>query len=611
MDNNGVNEVFNKYNVDQIVVPEVVKEDLLSIIEEKLSKVGFYYRVAYRVKTSDSILNKLLLKQYRIEGSPNEHKKMQDLVGIRVILYYEDDVEICKDLLDTIFSTPGVWETTEASEYEFKASKVNGIFKLPAYLSKNISNPMLSDYIDDTFEIQVRTNSFEGWHEIEHDTRYKGSAFGGNEALARKMNSILATYELCDDSMVGLIEDLGHHHYKNKNWNDMLRCHYRLKFENEPLHPYVEEIFNSDKELAKKFYKFKRANLINQLCLNVYGKQAELTVTNIVRIVNQIGPNDDRLNDAFVKIELEKKEGNSFNRRRRFEPFKTLGQYKVFHAKTDIDLNNLSIEDAFRKASNLIYSWVNSRFNEVFTDIPEEVASYSNTSPGYSVMVSYNPEKLEFVEKTTHLDSNVATRLWISDASIKKIDNRLEFEVTNRYAEPEDRFRDTDNILFSRPNFYGEIADNIGICDVEKLKEAVKYVDNNEDYDNLVKLIKNDERRFPVVIFNAEGDWIDEFDINYFAYLVGYYSHIKMFSNKDQARRFANDFGLNMTEYVNSITVCYPRKDPITSYNSDIMDSSYEVIKFDKKKYWNETGCRAFRRQLVADIRENNIIDRD
>jgi hypothetical protein len=208
------------------------------------------------------------------------------------------------------------------------------------------------------------------------------------------------------------------------------------------------------------------------------------------------------------------------------------------------------------------------------------------------------------------LDSNVATRLWISDAYIRKNGDRLEFEVTNRYAEPEDRFRDSDNILFSRPNFYGEIADNIGICDVEKLKEAVKYVDNNEDFENLVSLINNKDRRFPVVVFNAEGDWIEEFDINYFAYLVGYYSHIKMFSNKDQARRFANDFGLNMTEYVNSITVFYPDKEPITSYNSDIMDSSYEVIKFEKKKYWNETGCRAFRRQLVADIRENNIIDR-
>lgn len=46
----------------------------------------------------------------------------------------------------------------------------------PGYLAKTIVNPMLSDYIDDTFEVQVRTNSFEGWHEIEHDLRYKGSA---------------------------------------------------------------------------------------------------------------------------------------------------------------------------------------------------------------------------------------------------------------------------------------------------------------------------------------------------------------------------------------------------------------------------------------------------
>lgn len=49
----------------------------------------------------------------------------------------------------------------------------------------------------------------------------KDSAFGiGNEALARKMNSILATLELCDDSIVQLLEDLGHQHYKDKLWCD-------------------------------------------------------------------------------------------------------------------------------------------------------------------------------------------------------------------------------------------------------------------------------------------------------------------------------------------------------------------------------------------------------
>ena len=49
---------------------------------------------------------------------------MQDLIGIRIILYYADDVEIVKNFLDTIFSMPGVWNTTEANEYEFRAMKL-------------------------------------------------------------------------------------------------------------------------------------------------------------------------------------------------------------------------------------------------------------------------------------------------------------------------------------------------------------------------------------------------------------------------------------------------------------------------------------------------------
>ena len=59
---NEVNELFTKENVEKIYVPDIVKDDLLSIIEEKLKKAGFYYRVAYRVKAPDSMLDKLILK---------------------------------------------------------------------------------------------------------------------------------------------------------------------------------------------------------------------------------------------------------------------------------------------------------------------------------------------------------------------------------------------------------------------------------------------------------------------------------------------------------------------------------------------------------------------
>ena len=82
-----VNELFCRECVEQIYVPDVVRVDLLSIIEEKLKKAGFYYRIAYRVKAVDSTVDKLQFKDYRRPGTENEDKKMQDLIGIRIILW--------------------------------------------------------------------------------------------------------------------------------------------------------------------------------------------------------------------------------------------------------------------------------------------------------------------------------------------------------------------------------------------------------------------------------------------------------------------------------------------------------------------------------------------
>ncbi|MDO5403801.1 MAG: hypothetical protein Q4F11_10230 [Eubacteriales bacterium] len=601
--------MFCRENVEQIIVPEIVKVDLLSILEEKLKKAGFYYRVAYRVKAVDSMVDKLIFKDYRRPGTENEDKKMQDLVGIRIILYFTDDLAICRSLLDTLFSEPGQWETTENNEYEFKAMKINGIFKMPAYLSKTIINPMLADYVDDTFEIQVRTNSFEGWHEIEHDLRYKGSAFGiGNEVLARKMNSILATYELCDDSIVGLLEDLGHQHYKDKKWGDMIRCHYRLKLDNEKIAPEIMKIFDENTELAKCFFKFPRQKAVEQLWKNTSDRGYALTVNTIVKIVNQLGPNDDKLKEFFSSKENGQNVDFDGGRRKKFEPFKRLGMYPVFQAHTYIDLSNLSMEDAFRKAAGYIYSWVNSRFADVYPDLPESVASYIGRYPGYSVEVEYNQEELLFRESTSHLDSKIATRVWISNAVVKKEGERLLFTVTNEYAEPVERFRDNENVLFSRPNFYGEIADNIGICDVVRLRESVTHIENEEGYEEMNNLINAKNRKFAVVVFMAEDErWIDKFDVNYFAYLVGYYAHIKVVDNPQMCERFADEYGLDRSQYKDSITVFYSDKKYQTSYKKDIQETTFEVIKLEQKKYWNENGCRAYRRQLVSQIREDNV----
>ncbi len=613
--NKNINELFCKENVEQIHVPEIVRTDLFNIIEEKLKKAGFYYRIAYRVKAVDSTVDKLIFKDYRRPGTENEDKKMQDLIGIRIMLYFVDDVVICRNLLDTLFIEPGIWETTETTEYEFKAMKVNGIFKLPGYLAKTIVNPVLSDYIDDTFEVQVRTNSFEGWHEIEHDLRYKGSVFGeGNEALARRMNSILATFELCDDSLVKILEDLGHQHYKDHKWGDMIRCHYRLKLNNDLMSQEIVDVFNEDTELAKVFFKFPRNDAITKLWNNTldYSQIPELSVDYIVRIVNEIGPKDERLFKAFAQIDSRTKtDDNQAVKHKKFEPFRTLGKYVVFQSNTTIETANLGMNEAFRKAAGYIYAWVKSRYNNCLSNLPETVGNYDGSEPGYSVKIVYDEEKTYFEEVSTHIDSKIASRIWISRAVIKNDDGKLSFYVVNEYAEPSERYRDNENVLFSRPNFYGEIADNIGIIDVDKLRENVFNVDK-DSYNDLKSLIESKDRMFPVVVFAGDHDaWMNEFDIDFFAKLVGYYCHVRIIQDTDVSSEFAEDFKLDKDNIDKSITVFYRGKEPKTSYKSDILDTTFEVIKLEQKKYWNENGCRAYRRQLVSEIREDNARQAD
>lgn len=221
------------------------------------------------------------------------------------------------------------------------------------------------------------------------------------------------------------------------------------------------------------------------------------------------------------------------------------------------------------------------------------------------MLVDYDEGKCYFKEYTTHFDTRISSRIWISEAVVKKDEKGLLFTVLNEYAEPKERYRDNENILFSRPNFYGEIADNIGICDVVRLRESVHHVDT-ENAAEMDSLIANPDRNFPVIVFMAaDKEWTEKFDVDYFSYLVGYYAHI-MFVEKAESEAFAHKYGLH-AGYEDSITVFYPGEAPQTSYKSDILETRFEVIKLEQKKYWNEFGCRAYRRQLVSQIREKNV----
>ena len=121
---------------------------------------------------------------------------MQDYFGIRVALYFHDDIPICKEIIKKHFQVVGESITKHDSK-TFSPVILNLVCNIPEDTLSLIDSNLWRDFpFDQTFEIQIRTIFSEGWHEIDHDIRYKCKEdWAQHQDLDRNLNGILATLE--------------------------------------------------------------------------------------------------------------------------------------------------------------------------------------------------------------------------------------------------------------------------------------------------------------------------------------------------------------------------------------------------------------------------------
>ena len=80
-------EKIKQMDIDMLELPNRPMNDLISGIEMYLQKAGLYFRIFGRIKSPASIAEKIKRKGYCKTGG-----HMQDLIGIRIALYFSDDV---------------------------------------------------------------------------------------------------------------------------------------------------------------------------------------------------------------------------------------------------------------------------------------------------------------------------------------------------------------------------------------------------------------------------------------------------------------------------------------------------------------------------------------
>ena len=463
--------IFTKEELNRKVkVPAVVEQDLKRIVSDRLEQCGLYFRCFSRIKTATSMAKKFELKEY------GQERKLQDLVGVRINLYFDDDIAICQGIMERTFELLE-WSTSERNEEEFKPAKLNGVFRMPRYLKEKISSDTWDMCIDDTFEIQIKTIFFEGWHEIEHDMRYKGEELWKDyKGFSRHFNSILATLELCDKSMVTLFEDLGHAMYKTGKWSDMIKSHFRVKLDDTPMYPEVEQLLDESGQnggnMAKRLYKAKREKLIDALLSR--NRKIPINVNTIIAVINECDIHDNRLTAIFREHDVYNDGREESIAESRHYEMPPLVRYPVFQMCTRVDGSRMKTDQEitpqllFDHAGDSIYRWVVQKYGALF-DMPQETGSYTGDQMAYHVAIRHDREQRHMTMHVRHVDLEVGGRIWYSEAELEDRNGEIYLKAINGYAEPAHenmlpgQENDASVNFFSYPGFYKAIVDNIGI----------------------------------------------------------------------------------------------------------------------------------------------------
>lgn len=587
---------------DQIEFTELeeIRIQLANEIQKIFDGTGMYFQILSRTKTSKSIASKLNSGKYENDG-----KHIQDIVGIRIVFYYFDDIKIAKNILEHVFNIVDDWSESNNDVDKFKAIKRNGVFNIPEECFKLYTEKMWDLPIDKTFEIQLRTMFFEGWHEIEHDMRYKksdslGDLWHDNYGLSRMLNCVLANLELCDWSLVNLFDQLADSHYNAGKLELMIKSKFRLKMKDEKLDSHLLAILKERPELAYRFFGCTRNQLIHELLKH---EAPVITPSYIIRMLNDAIVKDEEIASACEKIQWKKSERLQIR-----NEFVRLKRYPAYNYDVTIKHNDSrALEEEAQRVASIIYRWAYDRFKNVF-NMSENVCDFQSEAPGYKLAVKVDTEKMKFSLYAMHMDVERSETLWNVYADYYEVEGRLHFSVKcncdSRNSIPKAE-------IFKRPYFVKEIYSQFGFEDIVVLDDDIKWLRTKEEYKNINELINNKNRKLPVIVVCQYGEEKDNtlIKISSFVKIVCEYAHIYCVE-KNLFEQYSSLVNISSEKLNGSIAVFWKNGvNPSNDFygSEQIMNSQFDFNRFVFSD--GQIFDKAFRRKLLQIIKEHNRLD--
>ena len=180
---------YASYTPDFVTALARIEEKLKTVI--KVSSVPTYKS---RVKSFSSYYRKLLRTLPKDVATTTDLPVITDIIGIRIICAFLEDLRLVERILQTEFSVYEVERKgADRTFREFGYESTHILLAIPPELKKDLKLPK-----DLIFEIQVRTILQDAWAEVEHELVYKSEFSPFDLPLKRKLASINASLSLAD-----------------------------------------------------------------------------------------------------------------------------------------------------------------------------------------------------------------------------------------------------------------------------------------------------------------------------------------------------------------------------------------------------------------------------
>lgn len=179
---------------------EDAKNSFVTLIKSLISHARLSIsKVEGRVKDKEECIKKFNRK-YRTELESNSQpytiqEHITDLIGLRVVCLYEDDIEKVRSCFAEHFDVIDITDKIAQIERTEDSFGYKGLHLDLKLNDKRIILPEYSIYSGFRFEVQIRTIIQDSWSVLDHKIKYKKSIPNG---LKRRINILAALFELAD-----------------------------------------------------------------------------------------------------------------------------------------------------------------------------------------------------------------------------------------------------------------------------------------------------------------------------------------------------------------------------------------------------------------------------